>query len=159
MAKDVLQQFIQAIGGAPLEIEQHRNRIKFRNKFMEVNDHEQKSECRLRIYYCRLRRWRWDFGREAGRSWKEVLVLEAGGDPKKLQGGNAIDPKGNRMPQDYDVPVFHALSTENEAIRWNYFVRHYADDVVQKKDTKYVEEYPLGSGKKVDGILYPRQDA
>jgi len=67
---------------------------------------------------------------EAGR---KVLVLEAGGDPKKLQGGNAIDPKGNRMPQDYDVPVFHALSTENEAIRWDYFVRHYTDDVLQKK--------------------------
>jgi len=90
---------------------------------------------------------------EAGR---KVLVLEAGGDPKKLQGGNAIDPKGNRMPQDYDVPVFHALSTENEAIRWDYFVRHYTDDTLQKKDTKYVEEYPPGSGKKVDGILYPR---
>jgi len=84
---------------------------------------------------------------------KKVLVLEAGGDPKTLQGGDAIDPTGKRLPQDYEVPVFHAISTENEAIRWDYFVRHYADDTLQKKDTKYVEDY---EGQKVQGILYPR---
>ena len=67
---------------------------------------------------------------------KKILVLEAGGDPKKLQGGNAIDPNGKRLPQDYEVPVFHAISSENEAIRWDYFVRHYADDTLQKKDEK-----------------------
>jgi choline dehydrogenase-like flavoprotein len=84
---------------------------------------------------------------------KKVLVLEAGGDPKKLQGGNAIDPNGKRLPEDYEVPVFHPLSTENEAIRWDYFVRHYGNDELQKKDTKYTEEY---AGQKVDGVLYPR---
>jgi len=84
---------------------------------------------------------------------KKVLVLEAGGDPRTLKGGNAIDPDGNRLPEDYDVPVFHPLSTENKAIRWDYFVRHYADDTLQKKDEKYVGEY---QGEQVDGILYPR---
>ncbi len=84
---------------------------------------------------------------------KKVLVLEAGGDPRTLKGGNAIDPDGNRLPEDYDVPVFHAISTENKAIRWDYFVRHYADDTLQKKDEKYVEDY---QGEKVEGILYPR---
>ena len=84
---------------------------------------------------------------------KKVLVLEAGGDPKKLQGGNAIDPDGKRLPEDYEVPVFHPLSTENKAMRWDYFVRHYGSTALQKKDKKYVEEY---EGEKVDGILYPR---
>src|SRR5262249_61421573 len=56
-----------------------------------------------------------------------VLVLEAGGDPRKLQGGDAQDPTGNRLPDDYDVPVFHPMSTENEAMKWDYFVRHYTD--------------------------------
>src|SRR6185369_13230235 len=40
-----------------------------------------------------------------------VLVLEAGGDPRTLQGGDAQDPTGNRLPDDYDVPVFHPQST------------------------------------------------
>ena len=28
------------------------------------------------------------------------------------------------LPDDYDVPVFHTFSTENEAMKWDYFVRH-----------------------------------
>src|SRR5215475_7355303 len=67
-----------------------------------------------------------------------VLVLEAGGDPRTLQGGDAQDPTGNRLPDDYDVPVFHPQSTENEAIKWDFFVRHYADETRQKRDPKYV---------------------
>lgn len=83
---------------------------------------------------------------------KKVLLLESGGDPKKLKGGNAISTE-NRLPEDYDVPVFHALSTENHAIRWDYFVRHYGDDKLQKQDPKYTAEY---EGETVDGVLYPR---
>src|SRR5580692_2723646 len=41
---------------------------------------------------------------EAGRS---VVLLEAGGDPRELAGGDATDPTVNRMPDDYDVPAFH----------------------------------------------------
>ncbi len=80
-----------------------------------------------------------------------VLLLEAGGDPLQLQGG---DPAGaNRLPDDYHVPVFHALSAENTAIKWDFFVRHFASDAVQKKDPKYVETH---EGRRVDGVLYPR---
>jgi choline dehydrogenase-like flavoprotein len=87
---------------------------------------------------------------EAGRS---VLLLEAGGDPRQLAGGDPVQPDANRLPYDYDVPAFHAFASENEAMKWDFFVRHYADDNAQKLDWKYVEEC---NGQKVDGILYPR---
>ncbi|MET0497291.1 MAG: GMC family oxidoreductase [Steroidobacteraceae bacterium] len=76
-----------------------------------------------------------------------VAVLEAGGDPRTLQGGNKHDP-GNRLPDDYDVPAFHALSTENHALRWDFFVRHYGDSQRQQLNPNYCKEG--------DGILYPR---
>lgn len=87
---------------------------------------------------------------EAG--W-QVVLLEAGGDPKTMTGGNAIDPTGQRLPDDYDVPAFHAASTENMAMKWDYFVRHYANDARQKRDPKYRETW---DGQRVDGVLYPR---
>lgn len=79
---------------------------------------------------------------------KKVLVLEAGGDPKMLQGDNLAFPGKDRLPQDYDVPVFHPFSTENEAMRWDFFVRHYGDEATQAKDPKYT------AAEK--GVLYPR---
>jgi choline dehydrogenase len=84
---------------------------------------------------------------------RKVLVLEAGGDPLKLEGGDAAYPRDERLPDDYNVPVFHACSTENEAMRWDYWVRHYADDARQERDLKFVRQY---EGKTVDGIWYPR---
>jgi choline dehydrogenase len=72
---------------------------------------------------------------EAGYS---VLVLEAGGDP---------DP-GLPASADYQVPAFHAFATENPAMRWDFFVRHYGNDKQQKLDPKFVAER--------DGIWYPR---
>jgi choline dehydrogenase len=87
---------------------------------------------------------------EAGRS---VLLLEAGGDPLALQGGDPIQPASNRLPFDYQVPAFHAFASENEAMRWDFFVRHYADLATQKRDWKFIEEL---DGRKVDGVLYPR---
>lgn len=82
-----------------------------------------------------------------------VLVLEAGGDPRALQGGNAMRDD-NCLPEDYDVPAFHACSTENRAIAWDYFVRHYADDDQQRRDPKCCFE-----GERIKGILYPRAGA
>ncbi len=79
---------------------------------------------------------------------KKVLVLEAGGDPKNLQGSNLAFPDGNRLPDDYDVPVFHTFSTENEAMKWDFFVRHFGDEATQKQDPKYTPEE--------NGVLYPR---
>jgi choline dehydrogenase-like flavoprotein len=87
---------------------------------------------------------------EAGHS---VVVLEAGGDPRKLAGGDALKPEVNRLPSDYDVPAFHAFASENEALRWDFFVRHTSNDELQKLDPNYREDY---NGKKVDGVLYPR---
>jgi choline dehydrogenase len=72
---------------------------------------------------------------EAGRS---VVLLEAGGDPHKLSGGDAIAEGQDRLPADYDVPAFHAFASENNAMKWDYFVRHYDDDREQQRDPYYV---------------------
>jgi choline dehydrogenase-like flavoprotein len=74
---------------------------------------------------------------EAGHT---VLLLEAGGDPGKLSDA--------RLPDDYDVPAFHPFASENNAIGWDFFVRHYADDDRQRRDIKFTPER--------DGVLYPR---
>lgn len=87
---------------------------------------------------------------EAGSS---VILVEAGGDPRELQGGDPICPSTNRLPEDYDVPAFHAFASENDAMKWDFFVRHYCDEGLQASDWKYVREI---DGKKVDGVLYPR---
>ena len=80
-----------------------------------------------------------------------VLLLEAGGDPLALQGGGPLG--ADRLPEDYSVPAFHAMASENEALRWDFWVRHYADNTQQAKDDKYYEQY---QGAPVDGVLYPR---
>ena len=87
---------------------------------------------------------------EAGRN---VLLLEAGGDPRLLSGTNDYQPGINRLPDDYDVPTFHGFASENDAMRWDFFVRHYADEAMQAKDPKYVRDY---RGEPVNGVLYPR---
>lgn len=67
-----------------------------------------------------------------------VFVLEAGGDPRA---------GAERLPDDYDVPAFHPFACENAALRWDFRVRHYADETRQAKDWKYREG---------EGVLYPR---
>lgn len=68
-----------------------------------------------------------------------VFVLEAGGDPCQTQ--------AEKLPDDYDVPAFHAFACENPAMSWNFQVRHYADEIAQDRDPKY---------QKGQGVLYPR---
>ena len=75
---------------------------------------------------------------EAGHS---VVLLEAGGDPQKLSGGDPVQPDANRLPNDYDVPAFHGFASENDAMKWDFFVRHYADDNQQRLDPKYFPEF------------------
>ncbi len=78
----------------------------------------------------------------------QVVVLEAGGDPRQLSGGDPVRPDTNRLPFDYDVPGFHVFASENEALKWDFFVRHYPDRERQERDAKY-RSAP-------DGVLYPR---
>jgi len=82
-----------------------------------------------------------------------VLLIEAGGDPRKTVGSTPQTPGVNSLPDDYDVPAFHPLSAENDGIRWDFFVRHYEDQARQEKDPKYRSTF---EGKRVDGVLYPR---
>ncbi|MFF9207740.1 MULTISPECIES: GMC family oxidoreductase [unclassified Streptomyces] len=58
-----------------------------------------------------------------------------------------LDAGGAEENDDYRVPAFHADASEDPAQCWNYFVRHYADEQQQVRDSKFVP------GR---GILYPR---
>ena len=62
-----------------------------------------------------------------------VLLLEAGGEQEDA---------------NYSVPAFHPLSTQDEDLQWNYYVRHYANDNRQNNDSK--------RDKEGQGIWYPR---
>jgi len=64
---------------------------------------------------------------------QRALLLEAGSDYEDY---------------NYQVPAFHALASEDENLRWDYFVRHYANDEQQHLDTKFIPER--------NGVLYPR---
>ena len=81
---------------------------------------------------------------EAGRS---VVLLEAGGDPRELSGGDAVEPDLNRLPADYDVPAFHAFASENIAMKWDFYVDHYSPE----DQPRQAPAHPQPSG-----ILYPR---
>ena len=82
-----------------------------------------------------------------------VLLLEAGGDPRTSIGATPHTPGVNSLPDDYDVPAFHAMATENDGLRWDFFVRHYGDQETQARDPNYRD---VIDGTKVDGVLYPR---
>jgi choline dehydrogenase len=75
-------------------------------------------------------------------SGMRVFVLEAGGDP--------LGVTADRLPDDYEVPAFHAFACENAAMSWDFKVRHYGDEQRQARDPKYEQG---------EGILYPRAAA
>lgn len=75
-------------------------------------------------------------------SGMRVFLLEAGGDP--------LAGPAERMPDDYQVPGFHAFACENPAISWAFKVRHYADEERQARDPKY---------EPGQGVFYPRAAA
>ena len=64
-----------------------------------------------------------------------VLLLEAGDDAG---------------PDNYNcqVPCFHAFASEDDALKWDFFVRHYSSDERQLRDPKFVADR--------GGVLYPR---
>ncbi|KAL1799329.1 hypothetical protein ACET3X_003366 [Alternaria dauci] len=81
----------------------------------------------------------------------KVLLLEAGDDQTNTT--------------HYNVPVLHAVASEYEPIRWDYFVKHFDDEEEMKKDTKLTYELADGTrytganppaGAKPLGVLYPR---
>lgn len=85
------------------------------------------------------------------RNGHKVLLLEAGED------------RGTTETES--VPAFHLESTEDESMRWDFYVKHYADQARQQKDSKMTWETPDGklhvgtnapAGSKPKGILYPR---
>jgi choline dehydrogenase len=82
-----------------------------------------------------------------------VVLLEAGGDPGELTGGDPLEPTGNRLPDDCEVPAFHPFASENEAVCWHFFVRHYADPAQSRRDPAYCHSW---EGRAVDGVFYPR---
>ena len=73
-------------------------------------------------------------------SGMRVLLLEAGTD-----GGDGHDS------YEYTVPAFHGRASEDPAMSWQFFVRHYASQAQQERDTKYVPSH--------DGVFYPRTAA
>jgi choline dehydrogenase-like flavoprotein len=76
-------------------------------------------------------------------SGMRVILLEAGGDPVKKGPEETGQP---RLPEDYQVPAFHAFASENPALAWNFYVEHYADPETAARDPK----------RTADGVLYPR---
>ncbi|ODA79490.1 hypothetical protein RJ55_05083 [Drechmeria coniospora] len=70
----------------------------------------------------------------------KTLLLEAGDD----QGGST----------NYSVPAYSARSSEDEALAWNFFVRHYADDERQARDFK--TSYRTSDGGLYTGLNPPR---
>ncbi len=65
-----------------------------------------------------------------------------------MRGGDPVEPESNRLPADYDVPAFHAFASENAAMKWDFFVRHYDDEDQQRLDPNYRTSQ--------GGVLYPR---
>ena len=63
----------------------------------------------------------------------KVVLLEAGGDPKSWA---------------RDVPALHPAAAEDPAMRWDFFVRTYADDERQRRNGKFLP--------RENGVLYPR---
>jgi len=62
-----------------------------------------------------------------------VLVLEAGSDA---------------LGFNYRIPCFHPFASEDPAMSWDFFVRHYDDPAMQALDSKYVPAQ--------HGVFYPR---
>jgi len=67
------------------------------------------------------------------RAGHKVVLIEAGG----TDGG-----------PNYEVPAFHPFASEDPALSWAFFVRHYANQAQQMRDSKFVTAQ--------NGIFYPR---
>ncbi|OCL10198.1 GMC oxidoreductase [Glonium stellatum] len=88
---------------------------------------------------------------DLARAGHSVLLLEAGDD----QTGNLNE----------EIPAFGAAASEDPTMRWDFFVKHYADNAQALKDSKMVWEMPNGTwyaglnppaGSTQLGLYYPR---
>jgi choline dehydrogenase-like flavoprotein len=70
----------------------------------------------------------------------KVLLIEAG---------------GNKINDNYSVPAFHGLSTEDPLFSWEFYVKHYSDDQRPERDPKYHRKDPARLPG-APGIFYPR---
>jgi len=84
---------------------------------------------------------------------RRVIVLEAGGDPHELTGGDPLYPSANRLPDDYDVPAFHSFGSEQDEMSWKFFVQHHDDPSLDQLDSNYDAAAGAQGGA---GIFYPR---
>jgi choline dehydrogenase len=93
---------------------------------------------------------------QAGGSEYDYIIVGsgAGGGPLAANLANAgyrvllLEAGGKEETPNYSVPAFHPLSTVDQYLQWNYYVRHYADDPRHNNDSKRDKE------RKV--IWYPR---
>jgi len=70
-----------------------------------------------------------------------VLVLEAG---------------GVEEPIEYQVPAFHAFSTEHNDLAWKFYVQHYDSHAQRLRDVRNFLINEIVDGTPRNGILYPR---
>jgi choline dehydrogenase len=83
-----------------------------------------------------------------------VIGSGAGGGPLAANLARAghkvvlIDAGGDDAGPNYQVPAFHPFASEDPLLSWAFFVRHYADQQQQERDTKFVPAR--------NGIFYPR---
>src|SRR5215469_4369958 len=84
----------------------------------------------------------------ARRSRARRAVAGSWCDPHRLSGSNDDQPGVDRLPDDYDVPAFHGFASENDAMRWDFFVRHYTSDAMQQR-AEIPARSPRRSGQRV----------
>lgn len=70
-----------------------------------------------------------------------VLLIEAGTD---------------EINDNYSIPAYHALSTEDPLYSWEFFVKHYSEDKNPQRDPKYHPRENEESLPGFPGIFYPR---
>ena len=88
---------------------------------------------------------------------QRVLLIEAGTDAaaEDLKYHEPVPGATPNVPLRaiYSVPGYHAASTEDPEMSWEFSVRHYLNPDVQKRDSKYNRDKDTtGDG----GIFYPR---
>ena len=89
-----------------------------------------------------------------------VLVLEAGGEPSSLTRSDPLHRGQNTAREDYEVPAFHGLATENDAFKWDFSwattpmtrssrrrIRRYVEDYLGKRVASAIREPAPSAGE------------